>query len=254
MATRPQSQSVFLSKIPAELRVSIYHYLLPKSEIHISTRTLVPYEKPSRKVNEKLYHIHCQQKSNNRSVWEKDSRSAPPQASWGEHFVCYYSFMRRQGRCGCSAILAVMLTCHQTKVSIQLYLNHLTRSRYKELQHELYSSTVFVLQGIDRTGPARFLNNLNLAASSLKSVVLQWHMYLPVYEQGVQTRIYGELLDSIAEQRRWEKICKVLSKCSNLSNLHIKIFDGGFSPPDDKLLPPLEAIHVENFTVQLPWN
>lgn len=77
-------------------------------------------------------------------------------------------------------------------------------------------------------------------------------MYLPVYHP--KTCIYGKKYNPSAQEKKWEELCRVLSKCSNLLNLHIKIFDGGFCSPDDKLLRPLKSIVVENFTVQLPWN
>jgi hypothetical protein len=131
----------------------------------------------------------------------------------------------------------------------------LTCNRHQEFQHEFYAKTVFSLHGVDLKGSLKFLSGINPAAlQSIRSLVLQWDMYLPVYHKKRKARLYGKRVHVRNEERRWEDFCHIISKCPNLSNVHIKIFDGGFSPPDNKLLPPLNSISVENFTVQLPWN
>jgi hypothetical protein len=124
-----------------------------------------------------------------------------------------------------------------------------------EVQHELYSKAIFSLHGDDLRGPSRFLRNLNPDAfTSIRSLRLHWCMYLPVYLPGMPTIGNRKQLDPASEEHRWEGICQILSKCLNLSSLHIIIFDQDFSPPDDRLLPPLQAMALKDFTVQLPWS
>ena len=59
-------------------------------------------------------------------------------------------------------------------------------------------------------------------------------------------------LDTGPDEARREAIWRILERCSSLRNVHVKVFHGGLMLPEDKLLEPLRALQVENFTVQLP--
>jgi hypothetical protein len=92
------------------------------------------------------------------------------------------------------------------------------------------------------------------ALHSMRTINIHWCAYLPLYFRGSQARRYDKELDPTEDERKWEETWYILSTCSELQNVYLKIFSQGFLLFEDTLLKPLNAIHAgNNFLVQLPW-
>jgi hypothetical protein len=100
----------------------------------------------------------------------------------------------------------------------------------------------------------QFLKIINRdSLRSIRTINLHWCAYLPVYLRGSKARRYGIELNPDLDEQKWEVIWQILSSCTELQNLYVKIFDEGYVLFEDILLEPRRAIRVQTSTFQLPW-
>jgi len=113
---------------------------------------------------------------------------------------------------------------------------------------------VFYLQASAIQGGQRFLSTISShALNTLRTVHLRCCGRSPLYLRGDVCLVEDHRWDPTADENSWELIWQKLATAANLRNLRVSICPEQFELPEEKLLAPLRALRVENFTVSLPW-